>query len=231
MNNLITTNTINNVNICLNHGELYFTIGETFSVVYENMIEHDFEIKEENNCFSIKDKRKTSFRLFGKKSEYTPIIRITLPKQYIFERISLSTGACEILADTLTANVFTLKTGAGEVHIKNLNVSNHASIESGAGEIHIASGHIHNLEISAGAGEVHIKSALTGNSNITTGVGEIQMQLLGNPDDYSATISKALGSLHVSGFNSGNGVTYGSGPNHIKVTSGVGEIHLGFAEI
>lgn len=232
MNDLISiTNEINKIDISLNFGEIYFTTGEVFSAVYENVPEEHFEIKEEGDCLSIKDKRKGNVRLFGKKSEYSPVIRITVPAQYNFENISLSTGASEVHAESLTSNVLSLKMGAGEFHAKELNVSTRATIESGAGEIHVRSGHIHNIEISSGAGEVHLQTALTGSSNITTGVGEIHLQLLGTPDDYSVTIAKGIGRLCVCGFTSGNGMTYGSGPNHIKVTSGVGEIHIDIPEI
>ena len=232
MNDLITiTNEIKNITIHLNYGEIFFTNGVTFSVVYENMPEEDFEIKEVGDCLSIKDKRKGNVRLFGKKSEYSPVIRITVPTAHTFESIRLSSGASEIHAEALTTHTLSLKMGAGEFHIKECNVSDHAAIESGAGEVHIGTGNIHNLNISSGAGEIHIQANLTGNSNISAGVGEIHLQLLGNPDDYSATISKGIGRLCVSGFTSGNGMTYGCGPNHIKVSGGVGEICVDFPEI
>lgn len=222
---------MNKINISLNFGELYFENGEAFSVYYENIIEEDFEIKEENGCLSIKDKRKGNIRLFGKKSEYTPIIRITVPTTHTFESVTISSGASEIHADALSTKKLSLKMGAGEFHIGELNASDHATIESGAGEVHVGNGHINNLNSSSGAGEIHIQAALTGNSHITAGVGEIHLQLLGNPDDYSATIAKGIGRLCVNGFTSGNGMTYGSGPNHIKVTGGVGEICIDFSEI
>lgn len=230
MNDLILVkNEITKMDISLNYGELSFETGETFSATYENIDLNNFEIKDNDGCLFIHDKRKGNIRLFGRKHELTPIIRITVPSHYTFEKILLSTGASEIHADSLTTNVLSLKTGAGEFHINELNVSEHASIESGAGEVHIESGNIHNLEISSGAGEVHLQATLTGNSNITTGVGEIHLQLLGTPDDYSATVTKGIGRLSVNGFSSGNGMTYGSGPNRINVTSGVGEIHLDIA--
>lgn len=232
MNDLISiTNEINKIDISLNFGEIYFTTGEVFSAVYENVPEEDFEIKEEGDCLSIKDKRKGNVRLFGKKSEYSPVIRITVPTAHTFESIRLSSGASEIHAEVLTTHTLSLKMGAGEFHVKECNVSDQASIESGAGEVHVGTGHIHNLNISSGAGEIHIQAAITGDSYITAGVGEIHLQLLGNPDDYSSTISKGIGRLCVSGFTSGNGMTYGTGPNHIKVTGGVGEIHVDFPEI
>jgi len=232
MNDLISiTNEIKKININLNYGEMTFTTGETFSAICENIPENDFEIKEEGDCLYIHDKRKGNIRLFGKKQEYTPVIRITVPAQHSFEKITLTTGASEIHADALTTNVLSLKMGAGEFYAKELNVYDHASIESGAGEVHIGTGHINNLDISSGAGEIHIQAALTGASHITAGVGEIHLQLLGTPDDYSATIAKGIGRLCVNGFTSGNGMTYGSGPNHIKVTGGVGEIQVDFSEI
>lgn len=232
MNDLILAqNTIKKIDINLNFGELFFETGDTFSVTYENIDLENFEIKENDGCLFIHDKRRGSIRLFGRRHEYAPVIRIAVPPHHTFEKLLLSTGASEIHADSLTTNVLSLKTGAGEFHINELNVSEHASIESGAGEVHIQSGSIHNLEISSGAGEVHLQATLTGKSNITTGVGEIHLQLLGTPDDYSATVTKGIGRLTVNGFNSGNGMTYGSGPNHINVTGGVGEIHISFSEI
>lgn len=232
MNDLISiTNEINKLDISLNFGEIYFTTGETFSATYENIMEEDFEIKEEGNCLSIQDKRKGNIRLFGKKYEYSPVIRITVPAQHTFDKISLATGASEVHADSLTTNVLSLKMGAGEFHVKELNVSDCATIESGAGAVHVGTGNIHNLEISSGAGEIHVQAALTGDSHITAGVGEINLKLLGTPDDYSATIAKGIGRLCVNGFTSGNGMTYGSGPNHINLTGGVGEIQIDFPEI
>lgn len=227
MNDLILAqNEIKNIDISLNYGELYFETGDTFSVTYENVDLKDFDITEEGNRLSIRHKRKGAIRFFGKVSDATPIIRITVPTQHAFENIVLATGAGEVHATSLTTSYFSLKSGAGEFHIEELNVSDHASINSGAGEIHVRNGNIHNLEISSGAGEVHLQATLTGNSNITTGVGEIHLQLLGTPDDYSATVAKGIGRLCVNGFTSGNGMTYGSGPNHIMVTGGVGEIHI-----
>ena len=227
MNNLIsTTREITTIDINLNYGEIYFETGDTFSTYYENICDSDFVIEENENSLSIQDKRKGNFRLFGKKYEYTPIVRITVPKHLEFDKISLSTGACEVHAESLTTKVFSLKMGAGEFHINEFNISNHASIESGAGEIHINDGIINNLGISSGAGEVVIHAALTGNSNITAGVGEIDLHLIGNPEDYSATISKGIGRLCVSGFNTWNGMCYGDGANHITISGGIGEIRI-----
>ena len=173
MNDLTSiTNEINKIDISLNFGEIYFTTGETFSTVYENMPEEDFEIKEEGNCLSIKDKRKGNVRLFGKKQEYSPVIRITVPVQHTFGSIKLSSGASEIHAEALTTHALSLKMGAGEFHIKECNVSDHASIESGAGEVHVGTGNIHNLNISSGAGEIHVQANLTGNTNISAGVAK-----------------------------------------------------------
>ena len=228
---MLLNNIITNIDISLNYGELHFQTGDEFSVTYENMDEKEYDIKQEGNCLSIYSKRRGAIRFFGKVSDVTPVIRITSPAEHIFENIVLATGACEISAATLTTNHFSLKTGAGEFHANELNVSEHASIKSGAGELSIATGNIHNLEISSGAGEVDIHATLTGSSTITAGVGEINLQLLGNPDDYSATVAKGIGNLSVNGFNSGNGMTYGTGPNHLNVTGGVGEIRISFSEI
>ena len=67
MNDLMTnTIELKNITINLNYGEIYFTNGETFSAVYENMPAEDFEIKEEGDCLSIQDKRKETFVFLAK---------------------------------------------------------------------------------------------------------------------------------------------------------------------
>lgn len=227
MNELIpTTNEVHELNIDLNYGEIFFETGDVFSVNIEQENEKDILLKTNENCLSIIDERKKPLFKFGKSNDKCPIIKITLPPQQHFQKILIQTGAGEFHINKLSTDRFILEMGAGEFFANELNVSDHATIENGAGEIAIKNGTIHNLNISSGAGEISMQTALTGSSHITAGVGEISIHLLGDPSDYSATVSKGIGHLSVNGFTSYDGRTYGDGPNRIDITGGVGEISL-----
>ena len=220
---------IKQLDINLNYGELYFEKGEAFAVYIESKFETDFRIENHGDCFCIWDERKNKRIPFVNRNNERSIIKITIPKNHSFEKIQLTTGAAELKADTIQTAQLHIKMGAGELHINHLNVSDCAKIDGGAGEICIESGAIHNLSMSFGAGEVNIQAAITGTSQISAGVGELNLQLAGNPEDYSAIISKGIGHCSVSGFNSFHGSTYGDGPNKLKISGGVGEICVSFA--
>lgn len=227
MNELIPiTNEIKELNIDLNYGEIFFETGDSFSVSIEQENEKDIIIKETENSLSIIDERKKTVIKFGRTNGKSPIIKITIPSTQKFEKTLIQTGAGELHVEQLSTNRLTLEMGAGEFFANELNVFDHATIESGAGEFVVKNGNLHNLNISSGAGEINMQTALTGSSHITAGVGEISIHLLGDPSDYSATVTKGIGRSSVNGFTSYNGRTYGDGPNHIDITGGVGEISL-----
>ena len=172
------------------------------------------------------DKRKEKRIPFRKRNHEHSMIKLTIPTDDSFERIQITTGAGEVYADKIQTARLHIKMGAGEFHIKDLFVSESCNIDGGAGEIWIDNGSIHNLSMSFGAGEVHIHTAITGNSKISAGVGELHLALLGNPNDYSATISKGIGHCHVNGFTTCHGGTYGDGSNKLRISGGIGEIHV-----
>ncbi len=221
---------ITNLDINLNYGELYFENGDKFTVQIDSKYENDFYIEENGDCLSIRDERKKKRIPFSNKNNERSMVKLTLPEDFSFEKIRLTTGAGELNADSIKTAQLNVKIGAGEFHIKHLLVSDCANIDGGAGEIWVGDGNIHNLSMSFGAGEVHMHAAVTGNSQISAGVGELHLALIGNPDDYSATIAKGIGHCSVSGFTSCHSGTYGDGPNKLKISGGVGEISVSFAK-
>lgn len=210
----------------LNYGELYFENGDTFTIHIESNYEDDFYVEEQNNCLHIFDKRKEKRFPFRNRTLEHSMIKLTIPTDYSFEKIQITTGAGEVYADKIQTARLQIKMSAGEFHIKDLFVSESCNIDGGAGEIWIDNGSIHNLSMNFGAGEVHIHTAITGNSKISAGVGELHLALLGNPNDYSATISKGIGHCRISGFTNSHSGTYGDGPNKLRISGGIGEIHV-----
>ena len=221
---------VKKLDINLNYGELYFENGNEFTIRIDSKYENDFSVEENENCLSIHDERKKKRIPFTNRNNEPSIVKLTIPTDFSFERIQITTGAGELHADILQTAKLIIKMGAGEFHIKQLSVSDSASIDGGAGEIHVENGKIHNLSMSFGAGEVQMHAALTGDSRVSAGVGELNLALIGNPADYTATIAKGIGHCSVSGFTSCHGGTYGDGPNKLKINGGIGEINVSFAQ-
>ena len=217
---------IKQLDINLNYGELYFENGDTFTIQINSKYENDFYVEEHADCLKIYDERKKKRIPFANRNNEPSIIKLTIPTDFLFEKIRITTGAGELHADTLQTEKLNIKMGAGEFHIKQLSVSDSTIIDGGAGEIWVANGNLHNLSMSFGAGEVNMHAAITGDSHISTGVGELNLTLIGNQNDYSATISKGIGHCNVSGFTSCQGGTYGDGPNKVKISGGIGEIKI-----
>ena len=220
---------VKQLDINLNYGELYFENGDEFTIQIESKYENDFCIAEKGDCLKILDERKNKRIPFVNRNNERSTVKLTIPTDFLFERIRITTGAGELYADTIQTAQLITKMGAGEFHIKQLSVFDYATLDGGAGEIEVENGNLHNLSMSFGAGEVNMHAVITGNSQINAGVGELNLALLGNPSDYSATISKGIGHCSVRGFNTCHGNTYGDGPNKLKISGGVGEINISFA--
>ena len=222
------SNDVKELNMDIHYGELYIEKGETFVVEIECTERHEIFAEECDGCLSIWGERtKNPFRITHKNSEHLEV-KITIPEHTRFEKVLLMTGAVELEADTLSTKHFKAEMGAGEIQIGYLDVSESAQVDAGAGEIHIANGRLCNLDMNLGAGEVYVKAAMEGKSEINAGVGELDLVLLGNPDDYCATISKGLGSCSVNGFTRCNGNTYGAGEHKVKISGGIGAVNVTF---
>lgn len=221
-------NEVKELNIDIHYGELHIEKGEIFSVEIECTEKNEIWAEEKDGCLSIFGERiKKPFRISKHHSDRLEV-KITIPENAEFEKVQLKTGAVELKADCLNTKSLIAKVGAGEIQIGYLEALEYAKVEAGAGEIHIVDGKIYNLDMNLGAGEVYIKAAIEGNSEINAGVGELNLVLLGNPEDYCATITKGLGSCSVNGFSYCNGNTYGEGEHVLKVNGGVGAVNVTF---
>lgn len=222
------SNDVKELNIDLSYGMLYIEDGQEFSLDMEWVGENEIFAEEDGACLRIWNERKNKRIPISQKQSDVMTVKMTIPADKIFEKVRIVSGAGEYSVDRLTTGSLILRVGAGELRIGNLAVSNFAQIESGAGEVTIEDGSIHNLSMELGAGVVVVKAELTGQSKIKAGVGELILKLIGNPEDYSATVTKGLGICSLDGFSFFNGNTYGNGENHLEVNGGIGVISVSF---
>lgn len=222
------SNKVKELKVDMHYGELHIVKGEIFSVEIECTERHEIFAEESDGCLFVWGERaKKPFHISQRQGEQLEV-KITIPEYIQFEKVQLTTGAVELEADTLSTKRLIAKMGAGEIQVGYLEVLELAKVEAGAGEIHIEDGRIHNLDMNLGAGEVYVKACMKGKSEMHAGVGELNLVLLGNPDDYRATITKGLGTCSVNGFTRCNGNTYGDGEHEVKISGGIGAVNVTF---
>lgn len=176
-------------------------------------------IKEKNNKLFITEKK---HNLIGKKINSDLVVYV--PQEFMFDGVSIESGAGQINIEKLSTRNLDLELGAGKVTITNLNVVDSTSIEGGAGQISILNGEINNLELDMGVGELSLSSKITGNSEIDAGVGKIKLNLMGT--DYKIKVDKGVGSATINGESVKTNTYYGVGNNIIDIDGGVGSIQI-----
>ena len=155
---------------------------------------------------------------------------IYVPTDFVFDGVSIETGAGKVDIETLSTKRLYLDLGAGKAKINNLIVSNEAEINGGAGEIVIDYSNINNLDLDMGVGKLSLTSKLTGNSKIDSGIGKVDLSLMGSLEDYQITLDKGLGSATIDGNTMNDDTTYGTGYNKLDIEGGIGSINIELVE-
>lgn len=153
---------------------------------------------------------------------------ITVPKDTVFEKIVIKTGAGVVEADALYADELELTIGAGKVTLDHLEVYGEADIEGGAGELSVKDGSINNLDAEMGVGKASIRAYLCGESDIETGIGELELTLLGAKENYRIKVSTGIGEFRLDGDVIKGDKTVGNGKDVVKIESGIGSVKVSF---
>lgn len=155
---------------------------------------------------------------------------LTVPDGYLFQKVSMETGAGKLDITSLSAEMVSFELGAGATDIGCLNVQNRADITTGAGKLVILDGALHNLSMELGVGKLELTSLLTGNCQMEFGIGDADLTLLGSKTDYQIELNKGLGDTVLDGNAVSEDCTYGSGENRISVDGGIGSVHIRFQD-
>lgn len=194
--------------------------GEDFAVETDN---RDVTVKERLGTLIIEENNRSILESSGK----TEVV-LTIPKDFVFESVDISTGAGEFSAEVITAEKVELDFGAGEVSIDKLVSAVKTEIDGGAGKISVHDGKTHNLSLDMGVGKVNYRAEITGRSEIDSGMGGIDLTLLGNEEDYKVELDKGIGIATIKGVTVTDEAVHGSGENKIDIDGGVGDIKVDF---
>ena len=206
-----------NLEIDINSANIIFKKGTILKVETTNKY---INIVENNGKISLTEEKHSWL------NQDNDDVTVYIPSNYIFNEVSIETGASKIEIETLNTSKLKLDLGAGKVDINNLNVSNSSEIDGGAGEIIITNGNINNLDLDIGIGKVTITSKLTGNTEINAGIGSLHLNLLGKKEDYKIILDKGLGNATLDNEKIKTNTYYGEGSNLIDIKGGVGNIKI-----
>ncbi len=214
--------TVSSLSIDLSAAKLEIKTGDKFSVESNHKY---ISVSTDNGNLRIDETKEP----ISVSSEGVKVI-LSVPEGFVFDDVEIETGAAEVDADALSADVLKLNLGAGEVKIKNLTANSRADIDGGAGELTIDGGLLRNLELDMGVGALNLKSRIEGDSSLDYGVGETNLTLLGTREDYKIKIDKGIGEAKLEGENMRGDSVYGAGENYIDIDGGVGEINIEFSD-
>lgn len=212
---------IKNVSILdieVSFSNIIFKEGDSLKVLTDNK---DIKINQSNNKLFITEK-KTNW--FSKHSDSDLIIYI--PTNFVFDEVSVESGAGKIEISTLITRKLDFELGAGQVLVSNLSVLDNASIDGGAGKLSIVDSSIHNLELDMGVGELNLRSELIGTNDIDAGIGKVTLNLLGS--SYKIKVDKGIGSTTINGEEVKDDTNYGNGNNILNINGGVGSISVSY---
>lgn len=180
------------------------------------------KVEEKNNTLKIYDTK----RLFSVNDESYTVI-LTVPKDTVFNEVSIETGAAKLSVDALTTYDLDLKLGAGLVTLTDVTVNTETDIEGGAGKLTIENCSMSNLSLDIGVGECELEAKLFGNSELNCGVGSANFTLVETDDvTYRVEVEKALGSVKVDGENLDKATTFGNGNSKVDINCGVGDVKI-----
>lgn len=212
--------TISSLDLDVSGVNIIVKIGKNFQVQTNSKY---IQMKQENGKLSIKEKENSWFS-----SGETAYLIVYIPKEFIFQEVSIEAGAGHVEIEELLSKEMDLDLGAGQVEIEKLTVLNQTEIDSGAGEVVIQDSILNNLDLNMGVGKFTLNAKLVGSSKIDHGVGELRLNLIGTKEDYQIHLNKGLGSTTIQGAEISDDQTIGTGSSRLAIDGGVGKIDVHF---
>ncbi len=217
------TTKISTLKIELGFTNLHIKTGERFKVETNNS---NISYKENNGSVVIKE---NNFKWLSFNHNTESSLIVYLPEDMIaLDEVEIENGAGTVNIDSLKTQGLYLEVGAGEVKIKNVNVSKELKLDGGAGKTELENSEVNNLDANLGVGEFIYNGLLTGNTDIDSGIGNIRIDLTDDNKNYTIDIDKGLGNVTLDGKNIETNRVHGTGNNHIKIDGGVGNINIDF---
>lgn len=178
-------------------GKVSISMGDAFSVRVTDMFEGAIFSEIKNGIWYIEDSLLREGSVF---SGYAPEIEITIPKDSLFEKVTIQAEAGEFYVDELLADTVELSLKAGRMRIERLAAQKKLVLVNGVGEINIYSLDGKNLSLDNGIGATALYGSLTGSNRIDCGIGEVRLVLKDRSRaDFGYSVDCGIGTVIVDG--------------------------------
>lgn len=130
-------------------------------------------------------------------------IVIEIPKDFQFDRVTISVGASDIYAESVNANLLELEIDAGKAEFQKLRASR-AVFDNGAGEIAVRDGYLKSCEAHIDMGSFEYEGVLydgmeNADCKVDCGMGSAKFRLKGSPEDYNYSVDCSIGNVKIGG--------------------------------
>ena len=203
----------------MSNGSLTFETGAIFDVKYDSSV---IRVENAGGVLSIRNAKSKPSAGERKRMDVTVVV----PEGYYFDDVDVEFGAGKLTSKALRTKDLELELGAGSATLDGLSVTGSADIKSGAGAFAIKSGAINNLTLQCGAGATQVKAALTGSSRIVAAVGAVDLDFDGKESDYTVSFNMSLGACYYNDTKISRSGTFGTGPNRVDITGGLGVMRV-----
>lgn len=203
-------------------------------VEYENVKSAAYSVLYENGVLKVKYVPKSSWstRFFDFDSHGSERLILTIPKDALFDKVSMKFGAAEIMAEQICAKVLELEVGAGEMYAGYLYAEESARFMVGAGALYADRVCLTDANLNCGVGELELSGEIYGNSVAECGVGEIDIMLTTGENMYRGSLDCGLGTITFgqSSVEGSGKKEYGtsSAENRMDIKCGIGEVDVQF---
>lgn len=125
-------------------------------------------------------------------------IKLYIPADYNFEKVTVQLGAGYLEMDDITAAEMDLEVGAGKITADELQAEK-CDVEVGMGEILISDMQVSKMNAEVGMGHLMLDGTILGNVDAECAMGAIEMELAGIEEQFNYSIEAAMGNITVDG--------------------------------
>lgn len=166
----------------------------------------------------------------------TSLVRLFLPKNRQFEDVRLKIGAgdANLRESEIHCGSLHIEAGAGNVRAGSLRVCGNAVMEVGAGNIQLGNIWAKKVEVECGMGNFSMNGNVEKMLDVKCSMGKCSIDLEGEEQDYSYSLSCGIGKISVNGTNLGGmaGKHRQSNPGAEKqmdISCGIGNVIVNIA--
>ena len=215
----VPTDIPRSLSVDMSNGSLTFETGSAFAVKCDTSVTR---VENTDGVLSIRNAKEDPDAGERRRMDVTVVV----PEGFSFEEVDVELSAGKLITKTLRTEELELELGAGSASLDGLYVTGSAEIKTGAGAFAVKGGAINDLTMQCGAGAAQVKAALTGSSRIVVAFGALDLDVDGKESDYTVSFQVSLGTCTYNDRKIARSGSYGSGPNRVDITGGLGVIRV-----